>query len=83
MNMSKFTEIYLDTLTRDDLEPFVIYVDEGDDDETPFYTPDGVGCIWLYTDEDQVMPMTPEDAADEIGADTIVYVESVPKEFYM
>jgi hypothetical protein len=80
--MSRFTEIYLDTLTREDMELFEIYVDEGDE-ETPFYTPDGVGCIWLYYDDEQTKPMTPEDAAEEIGAGTIYYIESIPKEFYM
>jgi len=80
--MSKLTEQYIESLTREELEPFVIYVDEGDD-ETPFYTPDGIGCIWLYYDEDQIHPMTPEHAAEEIGADTIVYVENVGKEFYL
>jgi hypothetical protein len=65
------------------MEPFVIYVDESREDETPFYTPDGIGCIWLYYDDEQTEPMTPEDAADEIGAGTIYYVESIPEEFYM
>jgi hypothetical protein len=46
------------------MEPFVIYVDESREDETPFYTPDGIGCIWLYYDDEQTEPMTPEDAAD-------------------
>ena len=82
--MSKHTEIYLDTLTRESMEPFVIYMDETEgNDDVPFYTPDGVGCIWLYKDEEQTIPMTPEDAADEIGADTIAYVDHIDEEFYM
>ena len=68
---------HAETVTRDTQRTDVVYV-VAEDDDAPFYTPDGVGRIWLFADEDQTIPMTPRAAAEEIGADEICYLDTDP-----
>ena len=64
------------TVTRDTQKTDTLYVNP---DHTVWFTPDGVGRILLFSDPDtQEIPMTLDEARDEIYYDTIVYLDENP-----
>jgi len=63
-------------ITRDTQEPDTLYVDP---DGACWYTPDGVGRIWLFEDPDEQTTLMDEDAAiAEMGYDRVVYLDASP-----
>lgn len=54
----------LEYVDRDSQMPDTLYVET---DGTVWYTPDGIGRIYLFNDEEQTDPMDEDEAVEETG----------------
>lgn len=70
--MPSITTTHVAFVDRSSQEPDVLYVMP---DETTWFTPDGVGRIYLFNDAEQTDPMTEAQAIGEVDPDRIVHVE--------
>ena len=64
-------------ITRDNMRTDILYVNP---DGICWYTPDGIGVIYLYSDDEDQIPMTISEAKHEVGqADWLFYLSEYPK----
>lgn len=70
--MPSITTTHVAFVDRSSHEPDTLYVDP---DGACWFTPDGVGRIYLFNDAEQTDPMTEAQAIGEVDPDQIVHVE--------